>query len=250
MRNILSAALLLCAVIPVSANAVQVAYGMGEADFKDQRGMLQACTIAENNALKFALEKFADRQYTMSQESKCVDSKEHSYCSYIKEIDATTSGSIKSIVDRIQHVKDNTCYVELKAEIHPLNFITAEVESGRIYNTGDSIDITVRVGQPVYLHIFNMHKLGVDILFPNVYNKESLIDDRFYYPHEGVTVEASLPKGENVSNETLLYVFTKRRQDFNPEFVNKESLEELLRSLPVSEKKLIQQHIIINRSKK
>jgi hypothetical protein len=249
LRNILSAALL-CAVIPVSANAVQVAYGMGEADFKDQRGMLQACTIAENNALKFALEKFADRQYTMSQESKCVDSKEHSYCSYIKEIDATTSGSIKSIVDRIQHVKDNTCYVELKAEIHPLNFITAEVESGRIYNTGDSIDITVRVGQPVYLHIFNMHKLGVDILFPNVYNKESLIDDRFYYPHEGVTVEASLPKGENVSNETLLYVFTKRRQDFNPEFVNKESLEELLRSLPVSEKKLIQQHIIINRSKK
>ena len=249
MRNILSAALL-CAVIPVSANAVQVAYGMGEADFKDQRGMLQACTIAENNALKFALEKFADRQYTMSQESKCVDSKEHSYCSYIKEIDATTSGSIKSIVDRIQHVKDNTCYVELKAEIHPLNFITAEVESGRIYNTGDSIDITVRVGQPVYLHIFNMHKLGVDILFPNVYNKESLIDDRFYYPHEGVTVEASLPKGENVSNETLLYVFTKRRQDFNPEFVNKESLEELLRSLPVSEKKLIQQHIIVKRSKK
>ena len=236
--------------MPAGADAVQVAYGMGEADFKDQRGMLQACTIAENNALKFALEKFADRQYTMSQESKCVDSKEHSYCSYIKEIDATTSGSIKSIVDRIQHVKDNTCYVELKAEIHPLNFITAEVESGRIYNTGDSIDITVRVGQPVYLHIFNMHKLGVDILFPNVYNKESLIDDRFYYPHEGVTVEASLPKGENVSNETLLYVFTKRRQDFNPEFVNKESLEELLRSLPVSEKKLIQQHIIVKRSKK
>jgi hypothetical protein len=249
LRNILSAALL-CAVIPVSANAVQVAYGMGEADFKDQRGMLQACTIAENNALKFALEKFADRQYTMSQESKCVDSKEHSYCSYIKEIDATTSGSIKSIVDRIQHVKDNTCYVELKAEIHPLNFITAEVEAKRHYNTGESIDITVRVGQPVYLHIFNMHKSGVDILFPNVYNKQSLIDDRFYYPQEGYTVEASLEDNESFSNETLLYVFTKRRQDFNPEFVNKESLEELLRSLPVSEKKLIQQHIIINRSKK
>jgi hypothetical protein len=236
--------------MPVSANAVQVAYGMGEADFKDDRGMLQACTIAENNALKYALEKFADRQYTMSQESKCVDSPEHSYCSYIKEIDATTSGSIKSIVDRIQHVKENTCYVELKAEIHPLNFIRAEVKAKRHYNPGESIDITVRVGQPVYLHIFNMHKSGVDILFPNVYNEESLIDDRFYYPQEGYTVEASLDDNESFSNETLLYVFTKRRQDFNPEFVNKESLEELLRSLPVSEKKLIQQHIIINRSKK
>ena len=249
MKNILSAALL-CAVIPASADAVQVAYGMGEADFKDQRGMLQACTIAENNALKFALEKYADRQYTMSQESKCVDSPEHSYCSYIKEIDATTSGSIKSIVDRIQHVKDNTCYVELKAEIHPLNFITAEVRSKRLYDVGDSIDVDIRVGQPVYLHIFNFHKDGVDILFPNQYNEESLIDDRFYYPHEGVTVEATLPKGIEVSNETLLYVFTKRRQDFNPDFVNKDSLEELLRSLPVSEKKLIQQHIIVKRSNK
>ena len=249
MKNILSAALL-CAVIPASADAVQVAYGMGEADFKDERGMLQACTIAENNALKFALEKYADRQYTMSQESKCVDSPEHSYCSYIKEIDATTSGSIKSIVDRIQHVKDNTCYVELKAEIHPLNFITAEVRSKRLYDVGDSIDVDIRVGQPVYLHIFNFHKDGVDILFPNQYNEESLIDDRFYYPHEGVTVEATLPKGVKVSNETLLYVFTKRRQDFNPDFVNKDSLEELLRSLPVSEKKLIQQHIIVKRSNK
>jgi len=249
LRNILPVALL-CAFIPVSANAVQVAYGMGEADFKDDRGRLQACTIAENNALKYALEKFSDRQYTMQQETKCVDSPEHSYCSYIKEIDTTTSGSIKSIVDRIQHVKDNTCYVELKAEIHPLNFITAQVQSKRLYDVGDTIDVDIKVGQPVYLTIFNMHKAGVDILFPNQYNEASLIDDTFSYPQEGVTVEATLPKGINVSNETLLYVFTKRRQDFNPEFVNKESLEELLRSLPVSEKKLIQQHIIVKRSKK
>jgi hypothetical protein len=248
LRNILSVALV-CAFIPISANAVQVAYGMGEHSFVTDRDRLQACAIAENNALKYALEKFADRQYTLSQESKCVDSEEHSYCSYIKEIDATTSGSIKSIVDRIQHVKDNTCYVELKAEIEPLNFITAEVQSRRIYEPGDSIDLKITVGQPVYLHIFNFHKLGVDILFPNVYNEESLIDDRFIYPQEGVRVEATLPEGIDVSNETLLYVFTKRRQDFNPEFVNKESLEELLRALPVSDKKLIQQHIIVQRSK-
>jgi len=117
-----------------------------------------------------------------------------------------------------------------------------------LYEVGDSIDITVRVGQPVYLHIFNFHKLGVDILFPNVYNKESLIDDRFYYPHEGATVEATLPDNETVSNETLLYLFTKRRQTFDPDFVTKESLEELLRALPVTEKKLIQQHIIVKRS--
>jgi hypothetical protein len=82
-----------------------------------------------------------------------------------------------------------------------------------------------------------------------VYNEESLIDDRFIYPQEGYTVEASLDDNESFSNETLLYVFTKRRQHFNPEFVNKESLEELLRALPVSEKKLIQQHIIVQRSK-
>ena len=88
------------------------------------------------------------------------------------------------------------------------------------------------------------------MLFPNQYNTNSLIDDRFVYPGQGITVEASLPDGEKISNETLLFLFTSRRQDFKPEFVTTDSLKTILESIPVNEKKLVQQHIVIKRSKK
>lgn len=241
-------ALLLLLLWSSSATAVQIGYGSGEQSFQSDRERISACTIAENKALKDAILKFADRQYTLTEESRCVDTKEHAYCDYVKDIDASASGSIKSVVDRIRQVKNNTCYVELQVEIVPVNFITAEVETTRIYYPGELIDVRVKVGQPVYLHIFNLHSNGVDILFPNRYNSNSLIDDRFVYPGQNATVEAVLHGDKTVSRETLLFLFTKRRQDFNPRFVTKESLEKILRSIPVTEKKLIQQQIVIKRS--
>lgn len=233
-----------------NANALEVAFGMGEHSFSNDNQRLDACTIAENKALKDALIKFADRQYTITDQTRCIDSKEHGYCDYIKEIDASTSGSIKSVVDRVKRYNGNTCFVEIKAEIEAARQLTASVESNRFYYVGESIDVKIEVGQPLYLYIFNLYSGGVDMLFPNQYNTNSLIDDRFVYPGQGITVEASLPDGEKISNETLLFLFTSRRQDFKPEFVTTDSLKTILESIPVNEKKLVQQHIVIKRSKK
>ena len=232
-----------------NANALEVAFGMGEHSFSNDNQRLAACTIAENKALKDALVKFADRQYTITNQTRCIDSKEHSYCDYIKEIDASTSGSIKSVIDRVKRYNGNTCFVEIKAEIETARQLAANVESNRFYYVGEPIDIKIKVGQPLYLYIFNLHAKGVDMLFPNQYTTNSLIDDRFEYPGQGITVEASLPKGEKISNETLLFLFTSRRQDFKPTFVTADSLKMTLESIPVNEKKLVQQHIIIKRSK-
>ena len=236
-------------LMSLDANAVEMAYGMGEHSFENDRQRLAACTVAENKALKDALVKFADQQFTVTSQTRCIDSKEHAYCDYIKEIDASISGSIRGVVDRVRRYKGNTCFVEVKAEIEPARVLSASVETTRFYHPGESIDVKVQVGQPLYLYIFNLHKKGVDILFPNQYTTNSLIDDRFVYPSQGTTVEATLPSNEKVSNETLLFLFTKRRQDFKPGFVTKDSLKTILESIPVSEKKLVQQHIVIKRSK-
>lgn len=232
-----------------NASAFEVAFGMGEHSFSNDNQRLAACTIAENNALKDALIKFADRQYTITNQTRCIDSKEHGYCDYIKEIDASTSGSIKSVVDRVKRYNGNTCFVEIKAEIEAARQLTATVESTRFYYVGEPIDIEVKVGRPLYLNILNLHTDGVDLLFPNQYNTNSLIDDRFNYPDQDVTVKASLPRGIDQANETLLFLFTTRRQDFSPGFVTKDSLKKVLESIPVNEKKLVQQHIVIKRSK-
>ena len=247
MKKIIIGSLLITMIS--NANALEVAFGMGEHSFSNDNQRLAACTIAENKALKDALVKFADRQYTITNQTRCIDSKEHSYCDYIKEIDASTSGSIKSVIDRVKRYNGNTCFVEIKAEIETARQLAANVESNRFYYVGEPIDIKIKVGQPLYLYIFNLHSKGVDMLFPNQYTTNSLIDDRFEYPGQGITVEASLPKGEKISNETLLFLFTSRRQDFKPTFVTADSLKMTLESIPVNEKKLVQQHIIIKRSK-
>lgn len=241
---------LLFLLVSYDAHSIQLAFGMGEHSFDNNRQRLAACTIAENKALQDALVKFADRQFTLTQQTKCVDSKEHAYCDYIKEIDASTSGTIRSVVDRIKRYSGNTCLVEIKAEIEPARELLASVKTTRLYQPGESIDVEISVGEPLYLYIFNLHQQGVDIMFPNQYTNNSLIDDRFVYPGQGVKVEAVLPSGQEVSNETLLFLFTKRRQDFTPDFVTKDSLQTILKSIPVNEKKLVQQHIVIQRSKK
>ena len=233
-----------------TANALEVAFGMGEHSFSNDNQRLAACTIAENKALKDALVKFADRQFTVTNQTRCIDSSDHAYCDYIKEIDASTSGSIKSVVDRVKRYSNNTCLIEIKAEIEPARQLNASVDSNRFYHVGDPIDINVKVGRPLYLHVLNLHADGVDILFPNQYNTNSLIDDRFTYPGQGITVKASLPYGIDQANETLLFLFTTRRQDFRPGFVTKDSLETVLESIPVNDKKLVQQHIVIKRNKK
>jgi len=112
---------------------------------------------------------------------------------------------------------------------------------------GDKFSADIKVGEPLYMYIFNMHKKGVDMLYPNEYNNEALVDDRFELPSN---ITASLDKKDNLSNETLLFLFTKRRQDIDYRDVSKNTFKELVNSIPVQERKIVQHNFIIKRSEK
>lgn len=218
------------------ANSVEISYGMGEATTNTR---LQSCAVAENLAIKNALINFNEQQYTSTEQLVCVDD----YCDFIKEIDSSTSGTIRSIVDRHRKVKEKTCFIEVTVEIEPAVQLPVSVDSKRFYHEGDNIEIDVNTGKPLYLHIFNLYNNTVDILFPNRYNDESLIDDRFVFPSDGVEVTATTG-GKKESKETLLFLFTKQRQLIDPE-ITMDDLETLLRSIPVTEKRLIRHTIVI-----
>ncbi len=226
-------------ILSAPANAIEISYGMGEAT-ADNR--LMACTLAENRALSDSLVNYAS-QFQFTNQSVCKDTQDNAYCEYIKEIDSSTAGTIRSVVDRIKRRDGNTCFVEVKVEIEKAIQLPASVDSKRIYFEGDSIEVDIDVGQPLYLYIFNFHDQGVDVLFPNRYNTETLIDDRFKFPDEDLRVIAS-SNGKQRSDETLLFLFTKQRQDIGLK-TNKDSLKRLLESIPVNEKRLISQNIVI-----
>ena len=90
----------------------------------------------------------------------------------------------------------------------------------------------------------------MDVIFPNDYNKNALIDDRFVFPSKDFTVSATLDKNEKLSNETLLFLFTKRRQDIDTRDVSKDNLKDLLKSIPNFDKRLIEHNFIIKRSER
>ncbi len=230
-----------------SANAIEVSYGMGEHTFNNEKEKRQACVIAENKAIENSLFNYGEKQFESIQETFCVDTKDNAYCNYIKDIIFTSSGKVTSIIDRVKRSDKDTCYVEVKTEIEPYRQLNASVKSKRMYMVGDKFSADIKVGEPLYMYIFNMHKKGVDMLYPNEYNNEALVDDRFELPSN---ITASLDKKDNLSNETLLFLFTKRRQDIDYRDVSKNTFKELVNSIPVQERKIVQHNFIIKRSEK
>ena len=242
MRKIALTAMLLAS--PVSA--LENMWGMGEKSFDSIHNRIEACTVAENLAMKDALIKYSQRSFTVDNQTVCYDTQDQAYCDYISEVDSTTAGSVKHVIDRERHIENNTCFVKLQVAITPHEQLPVEVDIQKIYAPGQSISVAVDTKRPLYLYIFNVHPKGVDTLFPNQYTTNSLIDDKFEYPGEGVAVKASLPTG-NESKETLLFLFTEQRQSFDVANMDRASLQELLGSIPSTEKRLIQKHILIKR---
>lgn len=232
-----------------TAYALEVSYGMAESSFKNKDETLKACTIAENLAIKDALMKYSGSEFEVNDETLCIDSKNHAYCDYLKEITSSVAGTVRSVIDRTQKVKNNTCFVEVAVEIEPSRQLNASVSTDRFYIVNDPLKFEVTTGEPLYLYVFNLHPNGVEVLFPNEKQTNALIDEKFSFPMKDLHVLATLDK-EVKSNETMLYLFTKRRQDFDAATVSKDSLQELLKSIPNFEKKLIQHNIIIKRSER
>lgn len=242
-------ALLLSCLVLSTAHAVETSYGMGESSFEKLGDRLKACSTAENLAIKDALLKYSGQEFQASQETLCIDTKEHSYCNYLKEITSTTAGSVRSVIERNKKIKNNTCFVEVKVEVEKSRQINANVDSRRLYRVGDSLKFDVSTGEPVYVYVFNLHSKGVDLIFPNSYNTNALIDEKFSFPTEDIKVTAYLDPKVDKSNETLLFLFTKRRQDVS-DTISKKELKDFLSSIPVFEKKLVQHNIVITRSEK
>lgn len=242
MKKLALATLILTS--PVSA--VETMYGMGEQAFDSIHNRIEACTIAENLAMKDALIKFSERSFSVDNQTVCYDTQDSAYCDYIKEVNSDTAGSIKHVIARDRQIKNNTCFIKLQVAIQPHIQLPVEVDVQKIYKPGDDISLNVSTKTPLYLYIFNVHQKEVDTLFPNQYTTNSLIDDKFVYPGAGVTVKATLPYGDE-SKETLLFLFTKQRQSFDVANMDKDSLQELLKSIPSTEKRLIQKHILIKR---
>lgn len=238
------------AVIPFvlamgQASALEVTYGMGEQSFNkeigfDSSGQLAACAIAENKALQNAVSNYSSRHFVSTEQSVC----HNAHCDFIREIDFSENGSVKKIIQTDKKVNDNTCYVKVVAEIEPAEFIPVDVYSKRVYRPGDRLVVDVTIDQPLYLHVWNFHDKGADLIYP-IHNHGALIDEYFEFPKG---FKAYLREGSKVSKETLVFLFTKKRPHFPTGRLNKSDLKYMLENIPANDRRVITQNIVIRRN--
>jgi len=221
--------------------------GSGESKINLDQNIGLACSAAESIAIKNALDKFYGKEFSSTKKNYCYDTKNYAYCNFYTEQDFTVAGTVKNIFYRKEFIANGKCKVDIKAEVEPSRYIDVNVSGKNIYFTGEPLRFSVRANEELYLHVFNIHKKGINILFPYSYGDNNLIDSEFEFPGNGKQYVNYLHKGDKQDEEIILFLFTKHNVEFDKFTLNKNTLYEIINSIPNHSKRTFTFNILIKR---
>lgn len=239
--------------LAVSSSLSTIAYagletGVGEHIINSRFNVTNACMLSEQIAIKKALEKHSGKQFTVEKKNYCYDTKDYSYCNYYKEYDYTTAGTIRKIVSRKEDIKDSICRVAVVVDIEETpRPIQVNVRGKNIYFAGEELNFNIEVKEPVYFYMFNVHRNGVEFLYPSRYYEDNKFEDDFEFPGLGLRYVTNLDKGVRKDEEQILLLFTKHQLDFDRVALDHHMLHEIINSIPIHSRKTFTYNILIKR---
>lgn len=225
------------ALIPSLAFA-DVSFGTGE----DKN-----CEIARAMAIRDALEAHAGVEFDYIKKESCTEKKTNIDCTFKKDFDTNSSGTLKKILKEDVKRKKDLCVVEIKVEIEPTKSLFVNVDVKDKYYEGDPLEFKVYAGEPVYLYVFNIDK-KVELIFPNsqVDFLSNLIDTEFVFPGTDRASYVLFSESGNTIKGQLVFLFTKHKM-FDRRGWTKSDLEDIIRSMPAFSRKVVYSDIIIQR---
>lgn len=206
-----------------------------------------ACAAAESKAIKSALDAFSDKEFTVSKKNYCYDIKDYAYCNYYNEKDFTVTGTVKKVISKKESIGNGHCKVDLVLEVERSRYIDVDVSGKNIYFVGEPLKFNVYAKEELYLYVFSLHKKGVDVLFPYGLTDNNLVDEEFVFPGNGKQYINYLNKGVKQDEETILFLFTKHYVEFDRNTLNKNTLYEIINSIPNFSKRTFTYNILIKR---
>lgn len=222
--------------------------GLGEHVIDEKYNSTNACLLAEQKAIKQALDKHSGKQFTVEKKNFCYDTKDYSYCNYYKEYDYTTAGTIRKIVSRKETITNSTCRVALVADLEELpRSIQVNVQGKNIYFVDEPLNFRIKVNEPVYFYMFNVHRKGVEFLYPSRYYEDNRFEDDFEFPGLGLRYVTTLDTGVRKDEEQIILLFTKHQLDFDRVALDHHLLHEIINSIPVHSRKTFTYKILIKR---
>lgn len=221
--------------------------GFGQQQINEKYNSTTACLIAETKAIKQALDNFSGREFSVERKNFCYDTKSLSYCNYYKEIDYSISGTIRKIVSRKEIIENSTCKVSLVVDIEQPRQLQVDVQGRNIYYSGEELSFNITAREPVFMYMFNVHRSGVEVLFPFNFTMDNLINRDFVYPGPDHKHVAYLHNGVKKDEEKIILLFTKHYVEFDRVALDHSTLTEVINSIPVHSRKLFTYNILIKR---
>lgn len=246
LKKLLLSLAVSCSLTPVSQAGLEA--GVGEHIINSRFNSTNACLLSEQIAIKNALDKHSGKQFTVEKKNFCYDTKDYSYCNYYKEHDYSTAGTIRKIVSRKEDIRNSICRVAVVIDIEETpRPIQVNVRGKNIYFVGEELNFTVEVKEPVFFYMFNVHRKGVEFLYPSRYYEDNKFEDNFEFPGLGLRYVTELDKGVRRDEEQILLLFTKHQLDFDRVALDHYMLHEVINSIPVHSRKTFTYNILIKR---
>lgn len=219
-----------------SALGSEISYGRGES---------HNCSLARSLAIKNAIENFSEHEVEVSQKQTCREANNQINCSFVKDLKTKAGGTLKKVLEEKTVLDKQSCVVNVKVEIERAKVFAADVKARDFYYAGDKLTFDLSTKEPLYVYIFNIFNFDeVNVLFES---KEPIIG-KLKLPSNKEIV-TYLNGTNNVSEEYLVFLFTKHKVTF-PKELSKKQVESIIDSVPLYSKKVVFHNFkIIRRTK-
>jgi hypothetical protein len=209
------------------------------------RGESHNCGLARSLAIKDAIENFSEHELEVSQHQVCKELKEQIDCSFVKDFKTKASGTLKKVLDEKTIIKKESCIVNVKIEIEKAKVFDVEVKAKDFYYAGDVLTFDLVTKEPLYVYIFNIHSYDQAAL---LYEAKEPLNGKWVIP-SNKRIVTYLNTIDNVSQEYLVFFFTKHKVTFKNDLTKKD-VEDIIDSVPLFSKKVVFHNFkIIRRSK-
>lgn len=217
------------------------------ADVSFGTGEDKSCELARAMAIRDALEAHSGIEFDYVKKESCTEKNTKIDCTFKKDFDTNTSGTLKKVLKEDVKQKKDICVVEVKVEIEPTKALFVNLELKNNYIEGEPLQFKVYAGEPVYLYVFNVDK-KVELIFPNsqVDFLSNLIDTEFVFPGTDRASYMLYSESGNTVKGQLVFLFTKHKL-FDRREWTKTDLEDIIRSMPAFSRKVVYNDIIIQR---
>jgi len=211
----------------------------------DGKGEHNNCAIAESKAFEHALKQANGMLIESVETYVCADTKNKDpSCQYQKESETYAAGQINKVISSKTIIRNGICHSEVKVLVNNPASIYVTVNGRSEFKNGDIVEYTVNARQPVHMYVFAVYKDGVDLIHPLQYNMDRVVNGKFIFPSDfyklnSIHIEAKLKDGVNFSKETLVFIFTSTKLNFDYDNISKKHLDELIKTLPVYSRRVV-----------